>query len=290
MSNEILDNMNGQEIKELIDDKKVLIDELDASALRKLMDYETDMLCFGSGDVELIARCSDRLDSIRENGITDEIFFNAVNKAKADYASEASSGDTRQNEIPRTKRPLLRRIGLVAAAIVLVLTTSTLATAAFDFDISRYLKMVMRQGEGAEINVDGMSFYNVGTPTVYSSLEELKEAENFDVAYPTEWPDGVEITEIRVVRCYRGDKNIMIFTNNECVGVDIETAVSIDPEALPKDENFAENEIIKTGDMTFYIVYRRGCWFAVCCHGGNAYSMQADSYENMVLIIKSFKE
>jgi len=79
---DILDNLKGQEIKELIIDRKITLEELDTSALEKLLDYETDMLCLDMGDMELIRACAARLDELNGPAMTDEEFWSIIKKAE----------------------------------------------------------------------------------------------------------------------------------------------------------------------------------------------------------------
>ncbi len=283
MTDKILDNMNGQEIKELIDNQKILINELDASALSKLMDYETDMLCFGNGDIELIRECSDRLDSIRENGITDEAVYGGINKAKAICVDRVHLGNTRQIAKFRSKYFGLRKVGLVAAAIAVILTATTLIAAAFGVNIFEMNKYIARQTVGTGTDMEGITFINKGEEKKYSSLEELLQSENLDIMYPSKLPDGVEIKSIGISEGFVDNGHILMRTNNK--GINFEIDVSV-PE---KNHTFKDGEIIKNNEMTFYVFYEQG-YFAYSYHGGNAYSIRADSYENLILIIKSFKE
>lgn len=289
MTDKILDKMNGQEIKELVDNQKISVEELDAASLRKLMDHETDMLCLGDGDVELICKCSDRLDAIRENGITDESFFSALNKAKTDHTSETSSVSCTRAE-PRRKRIILRRIGLTAAVIALLLATTVLVASAFDCDIFKYLNELARQPVGTEFDVGNHTFYNAGEHKKYASIEEMMQNENVDFVYPSDLPDDIVITEVRVGKISSDcDKTITILTNHKRLSIGVDIAPENRSGILNGDE------VIKNGEMTFYIVcndvaYGEPTYFANCLYKGNDYGIEADTYEHLILIIESLKE
>lgn len=283
MTNENLDNMNGQEIKELIETETITIDKLNAAALKKLMDYETDMLCFGNGNVELISQCSDLLDSVRENGISDETVACALNKAKADYNAETIAANACGSS-PKRKRRSLRRLVMVAAAISLVLAASAVIPTAFGHSNRSHLYEFIEQGEGAIAHEGSETFYYKGRGKEYGSIEELIRAENLNIMYPSAMPEGVDITQI----CFFdnsivGEKDIEILTSNKKITVVISTDV---PE---HSQDYGDHEIIYNGDMKFCVFYEHG-YFAYCYYNGNTYGLHADSYENIVFIINSFKE
>ena len=56
-----LDNMTGQEIKEMIANQKIKVEDLDIEKLNLLFEYESTVICNSEGDSELLLRCADLL-------------------------------------------------------------------------------------------------------------------------------------------------------------------------------------------------------------------------------------
>ena len=69
MDKNLLDNMSGQELKEMINDEIITLEDLDNTALEKILTFETDMLCFGTGDMTIIRRCSELLNKRNDSDV-----------------------------------------------------------------------------------------------------------------------------------------------------------------------------------------------------------------------------
>jgi len=272
--------MNGQEIKELINNSVITIESLDTEALAKLMDYETDMLCFGSGDTELICRCSERLDSLRENGITDEKFDSAINKAKATLGDNAASETEEQKSSRRKPRYVLKRIAIIAAAILIMLTSTVAIASAFGVDILDYISRIVRQDKGSEIVVGDFTFDNMGESKKYSSFEEMLEIENLDILYPTKLPEGVYINKVYAFDDTVAEKTISVTTTD----ANILFSISIQYKKVFLVDR--ADEVLTVNGIEFYIRDN----YAMCYHNGDYYSIKADNYEDLILIIDNMKE
>ena len=143
-----LDNLKGQEIKELIVNGKIILEDLDTSALEKLFDYETDMLCIDEGDLELINACAERMDELNGPLMTEEHFWAVFNKVDAEMVSDKK--DTAPVDVPVNaparvvkKRIIWKKVWLVAAIIVLLISAATMTASAFGFNVFDYFREVM---------------------------------------------------------------------------------------------------------------------------------------------------
>lgn len=284
MTDKILDNMTGQEIKELITKKQISIEALDASALNKLINYETDMLCFGNGDIEFLCRCSDQLDSISNNPITDDEFYNAIEKAKLDYGNNCANN---LSHINTNKKYIgLRRVGLIAAILAILIAGTTLVAAAFGINIFEYIIKMGHEPEGAYASTDSFTFYNAGKTKHYSSIEDLIVTENLNIMYPSEFPENIHITSVRVSSSEIGENNIMILTDEPNILIDINTNVS------NTENTFSDCEKYEHNGYTYYIFKDEllnrynGC----CYYKNTKYTISANNYDNLIIIINSMKE
>ena len=75
MDKKLHETLGGAELKKLITEDKLCIEELDAATLQKLFDYETAMLCTDEGDIDTLNACAARLDAVNGPLITKEEFF-----------------------------------------------------------------------------------------------------------------------------------------------------------------------------------------------------------------------
>lgn len=85
VDNNMFGNLTDQEIKEMINKNRMALEKLDVSVLRRVLNYETDMLCVGKGDVDLICRCADLLDEKDPNPMTNDEFMHIIEKSKKEY-------------------------------------------------------------------------------------------------------------------------------------------------------------------------------------------------------------
>ena len=275
--------MTGQEIKEMIDNELVSLQELTDSALEKVLDFETEMICHGSGDMEIIRRCSELLDQrSKSNKLNAVEISDIINKTKAEHVTVVDVDNGNSTAAPRRIRLVLKRIAVVAAAIMIMLTATVSIAAAFDIGVTRYLKSIMKEPDGTVIHVDGMSIYNGKNPTVYYSVEELLEAEKVDIMYPTVFPESVTFKNIRFGERPSGHNGIRFRTNDIWVGVSI---VLDAKKFAPSDDMIYEHN-----GVTYYIYTCEEGWFAICFYNNDQYFIGAYSYDDLKLIIDNMKE
>lgn len=278
--------MSGQELKELIDNEIITLEELDNTALEKILNFETDMLCFGTGDMNTIRRCSELLNERNDSDILNkDKIISIIDKVQSEHIIIVSEETKHEPEAKVIKRKhiTLRRIGLVAAILALMVATNTLVSAAFGINIFEYISKIVRQDEGTQMVVDDFTFYHNGEAKQYSSIEEMIEEENLNIMYPTKWPDGITIDRISVLPSESGGQILQMLTN------DAQTNLVIKLNAPNSSTEVKDNELYNKGDLQYYIFYNDGC-FAYCFKNGNSYSFQARNREEILIIIDSMKE
>ncbi|MBO7246363.1 MAG: hypothetical protein J6V56_06330 [Clostridia bacterium] len=282
----ILDNLKGQEIKELIVDGKITLEDLDASALEKLFDYETDMLCIDEGDIELINACAERMDELNGPLMTEEHFWAVINKVDAEMVSDKK--DTAPVDVPVNaparvvkKRIIWKKVWLVAAIIALLISAATITASAFGFNVFDYFKEVIGLPVGEKVDKGTVTLINRGEVKEYSSIEELLSDESINILYPSSLPTNSQLESVKIVEDING-KQIIILTNNPQINIVVFS------NQKQTNNSFADCEMYLYNDKTFYINKELNA--AYFYFGDNFYSIQADSYENVILIIESLKE
>lgn len=279
MSEYILDNLKGQEIKELMVNGKITLKDLDTTALNKLLDYETDMLCLDEGDMDLIHACASRLDELNGPAMSDEEFLAVIKKAEDEYVSS----NTNTLPVGTVKRRLAsKKIWLVAAVIALLAATATITVSAFGFNVFEYFKEVIDLPAGGKIDKDTITLINNGNVEEYDSIVELLTSEDLNVLYPDVLPEGIVLKKVYITERVNDEFSVQFATNNSS------THISVDINAeLPMIEGYKEQMTI--GNCTFY-VFCDGDFYAVSYHDDCYYYIGSDSYENLILIINNMRE
>ncbi len=275
----MLDNLTGEEIKAMINAEEISIEDLNASALQKLMNYEIDMLCVGEGDVDLVCRCSNLLEEIEPCPISNEEFMAIVKKTREERI--VIVGDESKFIKSTKKRFILKRIAIIAAAFLILSVTTVGVANTLGFDIGEEINKIIRQGDGARKDIDGFTFYNGFESQYYSSVKELMEKENLELMSPTKLPDGVNIETIQMFQLNDKKNSIQIYTN-DVVTITIE----------PSDNKIVTNNAnaVEYDGITYYIQNSGDLWVAGCYHNGNLYSFIAKTKDDLILIIENMKE
>lgn len=274
-----LDNLTGQEIKEMINVGNIAIEQLGASALRKLMNHEIDMICFGEGDLELIDKCSDMLDELDPAPMSNEAFMNIIRRNEKERITVIEDGSSYKHV--SKKRFVLKRIAIVAAAVVILIASTVSVAAAFGVNIFEYINEIVRQPKGTQIDIDGFTFYSSGDVKKYSSIEQLIDDEDLDIMYPTKWPEGISIKDVSVMQTSGAGKTVYILTSEENVGV----RVDLSGIGVPN----AQTENIQVNGLTYYI--QRGNFVSISCFNNNKiYYIKAKTLDDAILIAENMKE
>lgn len=284
MDKKILDNMSGQELKEMIDEKIITLDDLDNTALEKIMNYEIDMLCFGSGDMTTVRRCSELLNERNDSEVLNkDSIISIIDKAQQEHIIIVDEEETYESKAKVIKKHsiVLRRIGLVAAILILMIVTTTFVAAAFGVNVFECISKIVRQDEGSQMIVDDVTFYHNGEAKQYSSVEELIAEENLDIMYPTKWPDGIHLTSVRISNEVNKNGIVQLFTNDSNVGVNIELyAMMFDSK---------NSDIYEYNNITFYIKNENNIVVSYCHYKNNTYYFTAECREDIILIINNMK-
>lgn len=278
MSEYILDNLKGQEIKELMVNGKITLKDLDTTALNKLLDYETDMLCLDEGDMDLIHACASRLDELNGPAMSDEEFLAAIKKAEEDYVSG------NRNALPAKpvkRRFISKKIWIVAAAIALFAAMATVTASAFGFNVFEYFKEVIGLPVGEKVDNGIITLVNYGETETFSSVNELLIAEDLNILYPAVLPEDVVIKQVYINEGANGGVTVQFIMNSPSI------TVTVDTNTKPSDiTEYTEQYTIE--NCTYHIYGNEN--FAVCYHKECYYYISSDSYENLILIIENMRE
>lgn len=274
----ILDNLSCQELKELISKKKISLTDLDTAALEKLFNYELELICIDEGDTALMNACAKRLDELNGPLMSDEHFWNVINKAESTRVSELEKKDTIR---PKKAFPA-KRVLLLAAAIAVIAAIATITASAFGFDIFKYFKQIIDLPAGGNINEGVITLVNYGKTETFSSVDELLSTEELDILYPFMLPENITLEQVSISEGANGGDSIQFLTNEPS------TTVTVDTNTEPFTVT-GYVEQITTEKVTYYIFCDCG-FYAICHHKNTYYYISSDSYENLILIIENMRE
>lgn len=271
MDIKICDTLSGAEIKKLISEDELSLQDLDIAALQKLFDYETDMLCTDEGDIDTLNACAARLDELKGPLITKEEFFNIINK-------------TAPAKKP-ARRLRFKKVLLVAATLAILTAAITLTATAVDFNPFNYFKEVIAMGPGGTINKGNITLEFQDVQKEYDTVEEALQSNDIDIWYPTVLPEGITLKAIEFVSTASSEEIIRFATNTPYVSVSVERKTDSHPFNSYKEEFVIE-------DCTFYIfddTVSPPEYYAVCFYGDYYYCICANSYEDIILILSNLK-
>ena len=271
-----LDNMTGQDIKEMITEQKINLEDLSIPALNCLFEYESDAVCKGEGDTDLLCRCADVL--AQKEGLAeehDEVFATMLNNAMLSVSPVAQ---------PKTKSYRFKKALLIAAAVVILACSASFVAMAFGFDVFGYFRELISRPAGATIEESGVTLVHFGEPIRYPSIEALVSTEKLNIIYPFKMPEGISVTVVSKVIGINGNGIIEIQTTNDNVCIYIDLSIE------NTDIAFTDCEKVEKNGIFFYIKKEINTAFAFAIHAGNYYSIQANTYENLIMILDHMKE
>lgn len=273
--NEILDNLSGQAIKEMINRKEITLEELDMRALDALFDYESALVCAGESDDRLLQQIAKLLDPIDQAEEIEQKYSNLIQSVLEPRAS--------RDQTAKRKRLRLRKVLIIAATFLLLVIAISAIANALGFGVFSYIKEIIGMPAGSRLEKEAVTLVRLGESKDYASIDELLRDQNLDILYPTALPEGISIESVYVFEIENGGESISFFTESVNTSIIVDTCAGIQPE------DYTDCEIYHTGGRDFYLLEEAG-YFAVCYNENNLYRIHSTSRENIILIIENMKE
>ena len=274
MDNKILDNLSGQEIREMINKGTVNLYELSTQALETLFDYESDRVSDDASDVSLLLECAKILDNANQGE-------EAAQKSQAFLKSVLDKMCAEEPPKKRKRRPL-KTIAIIAAAVLLLVFGITALADTMGYNILNYLGIIVSMKSDDKVDVDGITLEYLDKEKTYASIEDLIHGENLEIMYPTVLPEGVSIQSVEIYNLDSGGKRIDFNTGSPNTVIIVDTMVS-------EHNEYTKLEKYTAGNHNFYL-FKEELYYAICYEDGTYYSIGASSKENLILIINNMKE
>ena len=176
----------------------------------------------------------------------------------------------------------------IAAALFLTLTLSVIAkvkgySSAWEY-VKENIQKIIGLDAGDRVNDEGITLIKNDGVVAYKSIEELLESEELDIMYPSELPDGVQITKIsqqivseeRTVYCYQFNDEglfVMISTESQILSGDLD-----------------KYELFLTTNMEFYIKQRADMSYqAIGYDETYEYQIYCKNYDSLIIILNGMR-
>lgn len=255
--------------------------------LCQMIDNETDKP-EDEIDFALIGECSAYLRELSDKAAeaTKEQKRRILQQIKAHHNQIAANS-------AKVLRPNWRKVGRIVAiaATVAALLLSTLTvlakvngySSAWEY-VTENLQKIAGLNAGDRVNDNGITLIKNDGTVIYNSIEELLQTEKYDILYPSELPDGIEIIRIshqiiskeEIAYCYR-------FTDPS-ISVAISTVSKISTEDVEKYELYV------TGNMEFYIEKAPdNIYQAVAYDDKYEYLICCQNYDALIKILNGMK-
>ena len=239
-------------------------------------------------DFALIDECSAYLRELsdKEAEATKEQKQRILQQIKAHHNQTA----TKSAKVLRPNWKTARKVVAIAiaAALLLTLTLSVIAkvkgySSAWEY-VRENAKIFFNMSPGGKAKDGEITLTKHEGVVTYNSIEELLQAEGYDIMYPSELTEGVKITKIlvqiiseeHIVYCYRfSDENISMTVSTKS------DVVLEDMEKHPKIEN--------THIVAYLAKNEMGDYQAVCYDDKYEYRICCNDYDVLIEMLNSLR-
>lgn len=255
--------------------------------LCQMIDNETDKP-EDEIDFALIGECSAYLRELSDKAAeaTKEQKQRILQQIKAHHNQTA----TKSAKVLRPNWKTARKVVAIAiaAALLLTLTLSVIAkvkgySSAWEY-VKENVQKIAGMDCGDRVREGNITLIKGEESIAYSSIEELMQTEGYDILYPTNLPEGIEITKVsqQIV-----NENYVIYSLQF---TDPDLSVMMSNQFEIPQEDLKKHDIFISSNITFYIKeLTNGMYQAVGDDGTYGYIISANNYDNLTTILNGMK-
>ena len=187
------------------------------------------------------------------------------------------------------KRP--RKLLKIAAAVaaILIISFSTLTVAAKMNGYSNALEFVVENIEkilklesGETIEKDGITLIKGDKSVAYDSIEELISTEGYDILYPANLPNNIQVTKVALSKV---NDDYMIFT---FLFNDMNLSIFISNNFEISQEDLLTYELFETRETIFYIkAFSNGTYQAIGYYKNFEYRITYTNHDDLKMILEN---
>ena len=239
-------------------------------------------------DFELIAECTEYLQELSEPDAepTQEQMDRVLLEIKVNHPA------SKEIEMPVAKRPRkLLKIMAAAAAILVMLFSALTVTAkiqgygnAFDY-VMESIRDLLNIGAGDSIERTGVTLIKGDKNIFYESVEDLLITEDYDILYPEELPNNIEITRI-VQQVINENYTVYSYQFN-----DLKLSITASTVRSVTTDDLQSHDIYETSSgIAFYIkAFSNGTYQAISFDEKYEYRIIYNDYELLKTILNNMK-
>lgn len=206
---------------------------------------------------------------------------------------KAHHNQTATRKSAKVLRPSWRKVGKIVAiaATVAALLLSTLTVlakvngygSAWEY-VKENIQKIIGLDAGDRVDEGNITLIKHDSVVAYNSIEELLQTEGYDIMYPSELPEGVQITKISQQSIAEEYILYSIQFTDVNLSVAISTVFNVSPDDLE------EYDIFIASNMTFYIErIPGGIYQAVGYDEKYEYLIYSQDYDMLIKILNGMK-
>lgn len=236
-------------------------------------------------DMSLVEECMAFIDDIDCGRFAKNEEALNVRLQKIIYATEPKKLPAPPKKPTVNYRRIVRTVGGCAAALVLIVTSLTVAARMNGYGNAIDWVVAMSSPADQPKLPTEIIFLHKGDETIeYNSIEELLHTENLNVMYPSALPRNTKIESVRLTNYEEGQFDLAFTFNNADISFsvcnfDLSSHIITDENALT----------FTTGGHTFTIITRDGKFQANYVNDEYAYRLTCDNYEKLLDIIEHLR-
>lgn len=241
-------------------------------------------------DCDLIRECSDWLDELTLDVIsfTPEELKAKLDAIKNSNSTSISSPQKTLHTSRITKRKIFARATILVASLILLsfLSLSVMAkyegyNSAWEYIVSN-INQILGLKPGDELSSDGITVIMYSESLFYENMDEFIEKEKINIMYPHVMPGDSQITKITFVQENSNNYVMYFMFSNDYYEFNISNYYSLAPENT--------YECITINSFNYYIqIIDDNLYYAMLQHDGFEYTIQAPSYDDLLIILNNMK-
>ena len=255
--------------------------------LCQIIDNETDKP-EDEMDLALIGECSAYLRELSDKAAeaTKEQKQRILQQIKAHHNQTA----TKPAKVLRPSWKTSRKIIAIAATIVLLLALTLTVIAkvngysnAWEY-VKENIQKIIGMDAGDRVNAGNITLIKNDGVVAYKSIEELLESEGLDIMYPSELPEGVQITKIseQIIDGKHTVYSIHFTESGLSIAISKRTTVS--------EDDLLEYELYPTKNIVFHIRQRADMSYqAIGYDNGYEYQISCKDFDSLTTILNGIK-
>ena len=169
---------------------------------------------------------------------------------------------------------------LAASVAVFIIFLGGFAVYASSPVVREFIHNVLNLDMGQGLEQDGITYVFLGQSFRYKNIETLLESENLNIKYPTNIPYNAYIKKVRYIET---EENIYFTFSDERIQFTISKNKELSIGLIQNAETVTIDNLI------FYINSKNNCFIAYSIINSDLYTLQCDSKEELIKMIKSIE-